>query len=926
MSKHLVIVESPAKAKTIKKFLGKDYVVEASIGHIRDLPNGAAEVPEEYKSESWSRLGVNIEKDFEPLYVIPADKKAQVKKLKAALKTADRLYLATDEDREGEAISWHLLEALQPAKKKPVSRLVFHEITKSAITEALDHSRDIDENLVQAQETRRVLDRLYGYQVSPILWRKVAPKLSAGRVQSVTVKLIVDREKERSAFVPSEYWDIVATFSKEDGKKADQHPFEATLREVGGKRLATGKDFDPKTGELTDNKLAQLDKKDATNLVKKLESANFVVQGAESRPVKQTPAPPFTTSSMQQQASGKLGMSAQETMRVAQSLYENGFITYMRTDSTALAGEALSGIRRRITADFGAEYLPEKPRFYKSKVKNAQEAHEAIRPAGMNFPSPNELRSQVSPRELKLYDLIWRRTLASQMPDAKFLQTTVDIEGADSVFRATGKVVQFDGFLKLYPRAAKKPTDAKREENGTNGTDPGRDVILPPLAEGDGVRAEELTPLSHVTKPPARFTEASLIRELESRGIGRPSTYAAIIATILRREYVFKRSSALVPTFTAYAVVKLMESHFSELVNPEFTAQMEDDLDAISRGEQERTPYLEKFYHGENSWDGLEKLIEQDIDAREMCTIGLGKDDHGNEIAVRIGRWGPYLECGEYRARIPDGLAPDELTMDKAMELLEAGAAQHDSLGTDSATGLKMYLLAGRFGPYLQLGERSEEKGAEKPKQKGLLPGMKPEDVTHEIAEKILSLPRELGEHPETGEMIYADLGRYGAYLKAGSDSRSLGAGDDLLEITYERACEIYKEEKKSRFSRTPAVLRELGEHPDREGVKLTIRSGRFGPYITDGTVNVSVPRTTQPDDLTMEEAIELYERKLAAGPSKRRKKSTKKKTAKKKTTKKKAAAKKTTKKKTVVKRTTKNVVKKSAKKKAARKKAATKK
>ncbi|HSG99193.1 MAG TPA: type I DNA topoisomerase, partial [candidate division Zixibacteria bacterium] len=816
MAKHLVIVESPAKAKTIKKFLGKDFVVEASIGHIRDLPSAASEIPAKFKDEEWSRLGVNIDEDFEPLYVIPSDKRAQVKKLKDALKSADRLYLATDEDREGEAISWHLLEALKPDKTTPVSRLVFHEITKSAITEALEHSREIDQNLVQAQETRRVLDRLYGYQVSPILWRKVAPKLSAGRVQSVAVKLVVDREKERCAFVAAEYWDIVGEFHPK-GKPGDL--FSATLREVKGKKLASGKDFDPTTGKLTDAKLLQLTEADARKLVKELAGVDFTVSAAESKPVRQSPAPPFTTATLQQQASSRLGLSAQQTMRIAQSLYENGYITYMRTDSTVLAKEALSGIRKRIGADFGAKYLPEKPRFYKSKVKNAQEAHEAIRPAGMEFPSPDELRHKISPRELKLYDLIWRRTIACQMNDARILQTTVDITGGSVVFRATGKVIEFDGFLKLYPRPVKAP--------GENG---GADVTLPPLKAGAALTAADLSPESHSTKPPARYTEASLIRELEALGIGRPSTYAAIIETILRREYVFKKGSALVPTFVAYAVVKLMESHFARLVDPEFTARMEDDLDAISRGELERTPYLERFYRGEDSWQGLEKLIEQDIDARDMCTIGLGKDEHGNEIAVRIGKWGPYIECGEYRARVPEGLPPDELTLDKALEILEAGASGHDALGVDTATGEKIYLLTGRFGPYLQLGERSEEKGAEKPKQKGLLPGMKAEDVTLEIAQQILALPRELGPHPETGEPIVADLGRYGPYLKSGSDSRSLAAPDNLLEITYVRAVEIFKEEKKSRFGRTQTSLRDLGEHPDREGVVLKLRKGFYGP------------------------------------------------------------------------------------------------
>lgn len=896
MAKHLVIVESPAKAKTIKKFLGKDYIVEASIGHIRDLPSNASEIPAEYKEHEWSRLGVNVDDDFEPLYVIPAEKKNQVRKLKATLKTVDRLYLATDEDREGEAISWHLLEALKPNKNMPVSRLVFHEITKRAITEALEHSRDIDICLVQAQETRRILDRLYGYEVSPLLWRKIAPRLSAGRVQSVAVKLVVDREKARSSFVVAEYWDITGTFQTDKNES-----FQGVLREVGGSRLASGKDFNADTGKLNDSKILCLGQKSVSELVDKLQDVSWSVQSAQSKPQKQSPSPPFTTSSLQQQASGRLGMSARETMRVAQSLYENGFITYMRTDSTSLASEALSGIRQRINKDFGQKYVPEKPRFYKSKVKNAQEAHEAIRPAGMEFPSPQELKAQVTPRELKLYELIWRRTIASQMTDAQIEQTTVDVVGGEVLFRSTGRVIVFDGFLKVYGVKA-QPKNSDASANGDNGAN-GENTILPPLTTGDDLSLVDLSPESHSTKPPARFTEASLIKELEARGIGRPSTYAAIIDTILRRDYVFKKGSALVPTFVAYAVTKLMETHFERLVDPEFTAQMEDDLDAISRGELERTPYLEKFYRGSDSWDGLHKLTQQDIDAREMCTLELGKDDNGNLVAVRIGRWGPYIEAGEFRARIPEGLAPDELTIEKAIELLEVGANATESLGKDSATGLPIYLLTGRFGPYLQLGDRSEDKKAPKPKQKSLFPDMKPEDVTHEIAEQILTLPRDLGVHPELGETITADLGRYGAYLRCGSDSRSLSDANRLLTIELAEAVEEFKKEKPTRrFSRKQTELRSFGEHPDRPGVNLKVLDGRFGPYITDGTVNVSVPKGTPVEELALEEVIALYERKLAAGPSKRR---PKRKTAKKKVAKKKVASKKIAKKKTAVKKTT---------------------
>ncbi len=899
MAKHLVIVESPAKAKTISKYLGKDYIVEASIGHIRDLPGSAAEIPAKLKSEKWARLGVNIDEDCEPLYVIPSEKKAQVKKLKDQLKKVDHLYLATDEDREGEAISWHLKESLNP---KSYSRLVFHEITKRAITEALENTREIDFNLVQAQETRRVLDRLYGYQISPLLWKKVAPKLSAGRVQSVSIKIIVDREKERGAFVSAEYWDLKATLQNSSGAS-----FPATLKEVGGKKLATGKDFNADTGKLADDKLVCFDERGIKKLQEKLDDANWEVAEATSKPVKQSPSAPFTTSSLQQNANNRLGMSARETMRVAQSLYENGYITYMRTDSISIASEALSGIRKKIEKDYGAEYLPKAPRQFKSKVKNAQEAHEAIRPAGFQFPDPQTLRSALNPREFKLYEMIWKRTVASQMADARIQQTVVNISAKDTRFRATGRVIEFDGFLKVYSRTLPKV-------NGESANGDDETVTLPKLAVGDKLTAESLEALGHTTKPPARFTEATLIKELEARGIGRPSTYAAIIDTILRRDYVFKKGSALVPTFVAYAVVKLMESHFDRLVNPEFTASMEDDLDAISRGELERTPYLERFYHGGDSWEGLAKLIEQEIDARSMCTIGLGANDLGEAVDIRVGKYGPFVECGEKRASIPAGTPPDELTLAYALDLLTNDPGGPQELGKSSETDESVYLIHGRFGPYVQLSERAEGKGAAKPKQKGLPPGVEPSAVTLEMAEKILSLPRELGDNPTTGEMIVADLGRYGPYLKSGTDSRTLAGEDDVLTITLERAIEIYKEEKKrGKFSRTPKSLKEFGEHPDREGVMLKVLDGRFGPYITDGKVNVSVPKGTPIDDLSLEEAVSLYERKLLSGGGK-----AKKKTARKKTAKKKVAKRKTAKKKTVAKKTTakKKTAKKAVKKK----------
>ncbi|MCH9030686.1 MAG: type I DNA topoisomerase [candidate division Zixibacteria bacterium] len=860
MPKSLVIVESPAKARTISKFLDKSFIVEASIGHIRDLPRGASEIPDKLKSESWTRLGVDIENDFEPLYVISDNKKSLVKKLKEKLKNVDMLYLATDEDREGEAISWHLVQALKP--KAPVARLVFHEITKSAIQDALDNPRDIDKNLVMAQETRRVVDRLYGYEISPLLWKKVAPRLSAGRVQSVAVKLIVDREKERSAFTPSTYWDITATLKPVKGAS-----FGATLRSVDGKKLAGGKDFDPKTGNLLDPKLAVYGEKKIKKLLESLEKSDWSVANVVTKPIKQSPPAPYTTSSLQQDANRKLGMAARDTMRVAQSLYENGHITYMRTDSTTLASEAIKGIRSKISRDYGADYLPAQPRLYKSKVKNAQEAHEAIRPAGSSFPEPVKLKSQLDARGYKLYDLIWRRAVACQMTDARVSQTTIDINATKAEFRASGRIIDFDGFLKVYSPPV----------NNSNGKTV---AALPKVKNGEALDLKEIDPVSHITKPPARFTEATLIKELETLGIGRPSTYAAIIDTIMRRDYVFKKGTALTPTFIAYAVAKLLENFFPSLVDPTFTAQMEDDLDAISRGELERTPYLHEFYFGSKSWQGLKKLVGQEIDARDICTFELGADSNGEAVNVRIGRWGPYVERGDSRARIPDGLAPDELTIERALELIEAESDGPTELGRQSETDEPIFLLNGRFGPYLQLGERDNTKGAAKPKQKSLLPGMTPDEVTLEIAIKILSLPRELGNHPETDEPVIADLGRYGPYLKCGDETRSLSASDNVIKVDLKQALEILKRPKRKSFRRASKALKELGEHPDRKGVTLRILNGRFGPYITDGKTHVSVPNGSDPQSVTLEEAVALYETKLGSPPRKK-KKSVRKKTTK---------------------------------------------
>jgi DNA topoisomerase-1 len=824
----LVIVESPAKAKTINKYLGKDYVVESSIGHIRDLPQSAADIPDKVKDQKWTRLGVNVEEGFEPLYVVPTDKKKQIKKLKDLLKKADELYLATDEDREGEAISWHLLEVLKP--KVPVKRLAFHEITKDAIVKAIDNPREVDMDLVNAQETRRVLDRLYGYEVSPILWRKIAPKLSAGRVQSVALRIIVERERARMRFVAAEYCSVVATFVTDEGEE-----FEATLKMVGDQKLAIGKDFDPDTGEITNKEVLRLLKKDCEDLIKKFEKSDWTIESVEKKPVKSSPYAPFITSTLQQEANRKLGMSSRDTMSAAQKLYENGYITYMRTDSISLSTQAIEAARSIIKKEYGEEYLPKEARVFKSKVKNAQEAHEAIRPAGNSFQTPDEVAGNVTPEQAKLYDLIYKRTIASQMEDARMQMTVIKIVDGNAMFQANGRVIEFPGYLKAYKEDLDKQTS-------------GEDNILPDVSEGDKVDMKDGQIGEHMTKPPARYTEASLVKELEARGVGRPSTYASIIDTIQRRKYVYKKGKALVPTFVAFAVISLMEKHFSHLVDMEFTAELEEDLDAISRGEEDRLKYLKCFYFGDKKHTGLVDLIKADIDAREVCTIPVPRI----KMDVRVGRYGPFVEKGEETASLPADVAPDELTEEMVVELLKSSAKKDEPLGVDSESGKPVFVKVGRFGPYVQLGEAG---GEEKPKMKGLPPGVQVEDVDFEKAVAIVSFPKVIGKFND--EDIVADIGRYGPYVKAGSETRSLGELD-ILKLTEDDAVKLLKEEKKGRGRR--AAKPPLKTFKEDE--TITVKTGRYGPYVNQGKVNVSVPKDIKPEDLTYEDAKKMIEEK----------------------------------------------------------------
>ena len=892
----LVVVESPSKAKTISGFLGDGYIVESSVGHIRDLPRGAADVPAKYKGEPWARLGVNTENGFEPLYVISPEKKAQVAKLKSLLAGADELYLATDEDREGEAIAWHLLETLKP--KVPVKRMVFHEITPAAIRAAADSPREIDDNLVDAQETRRILDRLYGYEVSPVLWKKVMPKLSAGRVQSVATRIIVQRERERMAFRTGTYWGLDGLFAPLGDREAK--PFSAALSSVAGQRLAVGRDFDPATGAIkAGTDVLLLDEDGARSLAASLQGGTATVSSVEEKPYTRRPYPPFMTSTMQQEAGRKLGFNSERTMRTAQRLYENGFITYMRTDSTTLSTTAQEAARSQARELYGPEYVPDAPRQYTRKVKNAQEAHEAIRPAGENFRTPGQVANKLSGDEFRLYELIWQRTIASQMVDAKGLTLSVKIvataEGRECVFSASGRTITFPGFLRAYvetvdAEAGGEADDAERR--------------LPKLTTGQQLDTRELIPASHVTTPPARYTEPSLIGALQELGIGRPSTYTSIIRTIIERGYVWKKGQALVPSWIAFAVIGLLEQHFARLVDYDFTAAMEDELDGIADGRIGRTDWLTAFYFGgdvgpEGSvgrTGGLKKLVGErleDIDAREVNSLPLLTDSEGRQVLVRVGRYGPYLErvvIGDdgteqsQRANLPEDLAPDEVTADVAEELFaQAADGGENELGVDPDTGNIIVARDGRYGPYVtevlptpdapEEGAPAPKKAAKaaKPRTASLFKSMSLDTVDLPAALRLLSLPRVVGVDPADGGEITAQNGRYGPYLKKGTDSRSLTEEEALFTVTLDEALALYAQPKtRGRSAAAAPPLREVGTDP-AGGKPMVIKDGRFGPYVTDGETNASLRKGDEVESLTVERAAELLADRRARGPAPKR-------------------------------------------------------
>ncbi|MGC8626553.1 MAG: type I DNA topoisomerase [Acidimicrobiales bacterium] len=873
MPKPLVIVESPTKAKTIAGFLGSGYMVEPSVGHVRDLPSDAAQVPAAFKGEPWARLGVDVDNGFKPLYVVVPGKKERVARLKSLLKDANELYLATDEDREGESIAWHLLEVLNP--RVPVKRMVFHEITPQAIRDAINNWRELDRRLVDAQETRRILDRLYGYEVSPVLWRKVLPRLSAGRVQSVATRLIVERERARMRFKPAAYWDIAGRFSPAaDGSDGLRTSFGALLVSVDGNRVATGRDF-KEDGEVSRADVLVLDEASARGLAERLADAAFSVRSVEEKPWRRSPYPPFMTSTLQQEAGRQLRFSATRTMRVAQELYDGGYITYMRTDSTSLSDEALNAARSAAVQLFGQEYVPAQPRRYDKRVKNAQEAHEAVRPAGEQFRHPE--RSGLRGDQLRLYELVWKRTVASQMSDAQGLSVQVRLgatstSGEEVEFAASGRVISFPGFLRAYVEGSDDP-EAELED---------REVRLPRLAEADALVVEELRPEGHTTQPPARYTEASLVKALEEMGVGRPSTYASIIDTIQGRGYVWKKGSALVPSWTAFAVVGLLEQHFAKLVDFGFTAEMEEDLDSIARGDEEPVPWLTRFYFGSSKSGedgaGLKQMVAERlaaIDAREVNSVPIGGE--GSGVVVRVGRYGPYVQCGDKRAAVPEGMAPDELTLEKARELLDAPPPERADreLGTDPESGLHVLVRSGRFGPYVQLG-RAEAMTA-KPKTASLLPGMSPEDITLEDALRLLSLPRTLGRDPATKEEVVVDNGRYGPYVRRGKDYRSLQGPEQLFTITLDEALATLSQPRQRRSQQASAPLAELGIDPV-SAAPVVVKEGRFGPYVTDGVVNASLRRGDTVESLTLERAAELLaerrarlEADVASGTSARR-------------------------------------------------------
>ncbi len=909
-----MIVESPAKARTIAGLLGPEFVVESSVGHIRDLPRRANEVPAAYKGEGWARLGVDVDNGFKPLYVVAPEKRDVVAKLKALVKQASEVYLATDEDREGESIAWHLSEVLSP--QVPVKRMVFHEITPSAIQRAVEEWRDLDRRLVDAQEARRILDRLYGYEVSPVLWKKIMPRLSAGRVQSVATRMIVERERARMKFRPATWWDLDGTFEAPNSDGTPQS-FGANLVSLGGTTVASGRDFS-ETGVLSARgEVRVLGEEEATALAAGLVDQPFTVKSVTEKPLRRSPAPPFMTSTLQQEASRKLRFGAQRTMQVAQRLYEQGWITYMRTDSTTLSDQALAASRGQAAQLYGSEYVPDKPRRYERKVKNAQEAHEAIRPAGESFRTPDTAERELSGDALRLYDLIWKRTVASQMADATGTSAQLRLVGMpagagfgaenpaeEAEFAASGNVITFPGFLRAYVEGSDDPEADLAD----------REVQLPALSEGDAVAATAIEPKSHTTQPPARYTEASLVKNLEELGVGRPSTYASILGTIQDRGYVWKKGTALVPSFTAFAVVGLLEQHFGNLVDYGFTAAMEDDLDEIAQGAQEALPWLTRFYFGDAAAPagtttngaggagngkavavagnghghlGLKEEVAThlgEIDAREVNSIPIGDDAEGRAVVARVGRYGPYLQREDDRASIPEDLPPDELTIEKAEEMLAAPSGDR-TLGTHPDEGLPVIARTGRFGPYVQLGEAVD--GGEKPRTASLFKTMSLDTVTLDDALQLLQLPRLVGQDPASGEEILALNGRFGPYIKKGTDTRSLAGEEDLFRVTLDEAVALFAQPKRGRGRTAAAPLKELGEDPDTKQ-PIVLRAGRFGPYVTDGTTNASLRQGDDQETITHERAVELLADRRAAGPpAKRTKKAAKAKKAAKKTAKK---------------------------------------
>ncbi len=854
----VVIVESPTKARTISRFLDDSYTVESSFGHIRDLPRSSAEVPKAYKSEPWARLGIDIENDFKPLYVVSREGAKRVRELRQIVREADELYLATDEDREGEAIAWHLLEELSPPSRIRVHRMVFHEITREAIARALENLRDIDRRLVDAQEARRLLDRLYGFEVSPVLWKKVASGLSAGRVQSVATRIVVGRERERIEFVSAPFWSLTMKASLQDGAS-----FTSRLSSLNGQVVAQSRNFGS-DGKVNAEKVFVLTALEAERLGKDLDGKEGKVSSVSQKPYRRRPNPPFITSTLQQEGERRLGLSSKQVMQLAQSLYEQGFITYMRTDSTALSGTAIATVRAEVGKRFGEEYLPPKPRQYRAKSRNAQEAHEAIRPAGEKLRHPSEVIGALKRQEARLYDLIWRRTMASQMTDATGKTVRVALAAQSSqgeaVFSASGTVISHAGFRKAltpYAKAADNGEEVRKEALS--------DQVLPAVAEGASVQISEPEPAGHETKPPARFTEASLIRRLEEMGVGRPSTYASIMGTIQDRGYVWKKGSALVPAFTAFIVVGLMEQHFADLVDYTFTARMEDDLDQIANGSNESVPWLRMFYFGDGAQGGLKAMVTDnvsDIDARAINSVPVGELPDGSPVEVRHGRYGTFIMCGDKRADLPENLPPDELTVDRALQLLETRAEARE-LGADPVSGLPVTARTGRYGPFVQLGPSPDDDGS-KPRYASLFKSMSPETVTLEEALKLLSLPRHL-EDDSDGEVIVVQNGRYGPFIKKGKETRSLDFEEQLFTVTLTEARQLLSQPKRRASSTTQRQLRTLGDDP-ATGREITVRDGRYGPYVSDGETNASLSKGEDPETVSIQRALELLEERRASG------------------------------------------------------------